>query len=711
MCAPGQFASSVGLTSCVDSPAGYFASTYGLSSPSACPSRTYSAAAATSCLACPTGASCAALGVSCQPGTFQLTAASVCAQCAVEFSTCKTCYGIVAADGNACQWTGALAETDGFSVTVYLNRTVNTTVVKMGAFPCSAIFSGAVLFNLGVGPVCTGLSSQRVQVEFGMAFHADAFQSGSLLILNPGMFTDAVEPVTCKVYASTHTTTVAVFLSVPGGTVGVCDSMMLDSSGSAGSLGRPFRYTWRLSAAVPTVSPDAWNNITAILALASGNAQPQVTVPSSMLTPGVSYTIGLTLTNWLGSSSSETVVGTTSAQWTLPIYLTDVFIPTISRVKEYSIAASTITDLRALCFDMSNAVNFSVSLRWSQIVDASLVPSSLNTSAVVPYMQPLNLPSLTRPTPVRVRGASRAVTVGMKSRIQQPILQRNKTNKYERWRRERERERSEREGESHQQVSSSALHDPETLPQCHLTPALLSQVLTIPPFTLPVRSVALFRATLRARFSDALSGAVTSIQSHSDVVALFVAPSALVARILGGHRTVWISRLAPAFVLSSGSFDPDVTGDNQDGLSYTWRCVRIVSRAPCFQTVLLTQTTAQLEFSAAALEPSAVDPFEFQLTVTKDTRISTSVPVFITGLKLALPQAQITIAVPTAFVVPWQKINAHDRVQLNANVQQVCTCARRVNIHVCTYYPCHHPHHPQLHSLLLLSLCAHQNCP
>jgi len=85
-----------------------------------------------------------------------------------------------------------------------------------------------------------------------------------------------------------------------------CDGITLYGTGSDGHAGRALSYSWELAGVDGASEPSI---VTAIM---SGVAQlvrnrPRLDVPSSILPAGLNYSFVLTVANWLGSTSSQTV--------------------------------------------------------------------------------------------------------------------------------------------------------------------------------------------------------------------------------------------------------------------------------------------------------------------------------------------------------------------------------------------------------------------
>jgi hypothetical protein len=161
-------------------------------------------------------------------------------------------------------------------------------------------------------------------------------------------------------------------------------------------------------------------------------------------------------------------------------------------------------------------------------------------------------------------------------------------------------------------------------------------------------------------------------------VAVAVVATPLVARIIGGDRQIWADASAPPCALDARtSYDPDdVTGGGSavSPLRFVWSCTLLSAQSPCFNAANPFQsgTVPIVSLPAASLlqNGQAVDSYVFSVTVTRDGRATTSVPVVIQPVLLPLPQLSITLAVPTQGPF-WVVINPNDKVQLSAVVTQL----------------------------------------
>ena len=89
-------------------------------------------------------------------------------------------------------------------------------------------------------------------------------------------------------------------------TIGSCDGLTLFGSSSEGQAGRALTYSWELASITGSNDPSVTLAITtAVAALSKDRAR--FDVPAAALVGGLIYTFRLTVSNWLGSTSSQSV--------------------------------------------------------------------------------------------------------------------------------------------------------------------------------------------------------------------------------------------------------------------------------------------------------------------------------------------------------------------------------------------------------------------
>jgi len=89
-------------------------------------------------------------------------------------------------------------------------------------------------------------------------------------------------------------------------TVGSCDGATLFGTASDGQAGRPLSYGWELSNVAGSIDPAVPAAVATAFASLVRN-RPRLDVPEAVLPGGLVFSFTLTVSNWLGSLSSQTV--------------------------------------------------------------------------------------------------------------------------------------------------------------------------------------------------------------------------------------------------------------------------------------------------------------------------------------------------------------------------------------------------------------------
>ena len=186
-------------------------------------------------------------------------------------------------------------------------------------FACSAL----VLFPGASAASCSWISSSTLHATFGAAGAQANAKIGDTVMLKKGVLKPVCPTgVKCTVFASNSTVAIgaplnpvapSVSLNSPT-SIGACDSINIDPTGSGGSGGRAYTTViWTMSGSDGT----SVSNIQALLsgAFSSSRAMAKfINIPNSLFVPGT-YTFLLQLTNFLGVTSlgSQTIAVTSSS--------------------------------------------------------------------------------------------------------------------------------------------------------------------------------------------------------------------------------------------------------------------------------------------------------------------------------------------------------------------------------------------------------------
>jgi hypothetical protein len=154
--------------------------------------------------------------------------------------------------------------------------------------------------------------------------------------------------------------------------LGSCDGLSIDATASTGALGRAFASVqWQIVSSTTPVSPFGWTPaqlavVTNALTVASAGKSATIKLAPAQVPEGSVITISLTLSNWLGASSTSRVSFSKSSMPSLPIILSGVPYITQSRSQSFSVSATTDYTLKGLCVALSSA-SLTVSFQWRQL--------------------------------------------------------------------------------------------------------------------------------------------------------------------------------------------------------------------------------------------------------------------------------------------------------------------------------------------------------
>ena len=151
----------------------------------------------------------------------------------------------------------------------------------------------------------------------------------------------------------------------------------------------------------------------------------------------------------------------------------------------------------------------------------------------------------------------------------------------------------------------------------HVLTLAKSSTLFLPALTLRANNTYVFQVSLT-------SSLVKSITTS--LIAVRIVASPLVARVVGGDRSVWASSLAPDVIVdASASYDPDSPLGLPHNLFFLWSCTRL-SGVPCFSDANTAMRMGQWTQSPQISLPSILfvssgpDPFLFQVCCSHTLR-------------------------------------------------------------------------------------------
>ena len=212
----------------------------------------------------------------------------------------------------------------GASAYIFFDSPTNRAGLQSARWNCAEVFQ----FVSATTSVCSWVNNSAVQVVFDYSSTStgsgpqsiELLQVGDSVSLKPAVIKAACpNGIAVSTCASTFDTSPAqsvtaaapanpvvpsVVISVPSVTVGSCSNVSVDASQSTGSGGRDWgSVVWVVSASQQDIS--SVQHMQSILD-AGGTAQTQqYELPSALLVPGATYSLSLSLTNFLGKLSSS----------------------------------------------------------------------------------------------------------------------------------------------------------------------------------------------------------------------------------------------------------------------------------------------------------------------------------------------------------------------------------------------------------------------
>ena len=161
-------------------------------------------------------------------------------------------------------------------------------------------------------------------------------------------------------------TTPNVYLFGPQN-VGSCDSATIDASSSSGSGGRSFKLVvWNVFAATTT------NSFSSLLSFLASSTSLYISIPSNYIPNNSTFTISLTLTNWLGYSSTGYIrFSKSSSSSYFPIFLSSPIYQKIHRYSSVSYSASSLyafDSTLSSCYNVTDVAYLTYSFQWTQYV-------------------------------------------------------------------------------------------------------------------------------------------------------------------------------------------------------------------------------------------------------------------------------------------------------------------------------------------------------
>eukprot|EP00736_Rhodelphis_marinus_P009551 Rmarinus@m.20655 len=230
-----------------------------------------------------------------------------------------------------------------------------------GFFSCEAIFANTTVAVLGGGASCLWEGSEPVALSILLGANAVILPDvHSVVMLDGTVLNDdensefATGSAVVRV-ADTWDSPVAVLYAPT--TVGACDELTLDASGSSGSGGRDWSSIWW------SVNDDA-PNYNGVMVWLYANVNKLVTGPSGLdvLVPDSTYTFTVEVTNALGQMDSASV----------EVYQAATAVPQVFvQNKNVTVSSSSNTRVSTTIMETACEVKSELLWRWEQIPSAS----------------------------------------------------------------------------------------------------------------------------------------------------------------------------------------------------------------------------------------------------------------------------------------------------------------------------------------------------
>jgi len=201
------------------------------------------------------------------------------------------------------------------SISSTFNQPTNRGSMQ-GTFSCSKVLAltGTEITSLfGKGAQCSWTSATVLKVTFGSGATALPGEVVPLkdLVVKAKTTPEASLFMTDRnftVAPPVSPTSPSASLEVSTTSVGLCDDVDVDAALSSGGGGRPLDYTWEiLPISGSPGNPKALQNITEQMTAISAANVMKCKIPSNAMPPGSVFKIKLTVTNFLGLSTSTSV--------------------------------------------------------------------------------------------------------------------------------------------------------------------------------------------------------------------------------------------------------------------------------------------------------------------------------------------------------------------------------------------------------------------
>lgn len=283
-------------------------------------------------------------------------------------------------------------------MTITFDRAVNRANLVKDKFECSVLFdlpTTAGLTNyFGADPACSWLAS-NMSIRFVFGKSATVVP-GESLVLRGGLLKS-----TSTAELATAATTVAVsspdsppvpIVQVSGATsLGMCDDLSLDGTGSSGSGGRSMTYTWLLvnSSNAGTTA----DSVSTLLTQATATNNASLKIVAAVLESDATYSLILQVRNFLGAASNSSVLVVKKSAMALPsVSIKGGGTQAVYRASELVIMASA--SFPSCSATGSEASSVDMNFAWSQVA-GDLSASQAKSTSPNPRVLKLSARTLT----------------------------------------------------------------------------------------------------------------------------------------------------------------------------------------------------------------------------------------------------------------------------------------------------------------------------
>lgn len=176
---------------------------------------------------------------------------------------------------------------------------------------CDAILSSSTVQKLGSGAVCQWMEAKVYGVQLGSWFSLEPGQTLSLLpniIRSRDTLSNPAPALQFTVAPAANPIPPVARINGPA-KISSCSALTLNGGSSSGNAGRPLTFEWKIvrSSYLTKLSPSEYDQIDFFL---QTQTKDELVIPNDVLPAGRAYQVQVTVTTWMGSSSTASTVVT-----------------------------------------------------------------------------------------------------------------------------------------------------------------------------------------------------------------------------------------------------------------------------------------------------------------------------------------------------------------------------------------------------------------